>query len=59
MAKTIIETELKVTLVLTEDEAAFIKQLVQNAHPDWKEDEPPASADMRLTIFHALKDIPF
>ena len=54
MANGIVETEVKATLILTEEEAKYIKGLVQNPISN---NETPFTASIRESIFHALKDI--
>jgi hypothetical protein len=54
MANGIIEAVTKVTLILDEEEAKFIKSMVQNS---LEETESVEVNHIRSSIFNALKDI--
>ena len=53
-----VETEKLITLTLTEDEARWLKSIVQN--PLWVDDpneEDPRDKDMRSRFWVALEDV--
>jgi len=52
MAKTI--TKIEVTLVLTEDEARYLRAMTQNYLGTSRDTEPDDNRDMRHGLFHAL-----
>ena len=56
MKATKTQKQFTVTLELNEDEARFVKDLVQNYMGDNPANEPPEHNNMRCVIFHAIAD---
>ena len=52
--ETSIKKEIKITLVLTEEEARWLKAMVQNP---WGENEPIKSSEMRERFWNALSEV--
>ncbi|QKN84750.1 hypothetical protein KNV05_gp088 [Vibrio phage River4] len=56
MAKATIKKEVTITLTLTQNEATFLRNMLQNpmCHPD---EEEGTVSKMRHELFHALKQV--